>query len=114
MKILVGDTVVVRTGKDKGKTGKVLAFTKDKKRVLVEGVGAVIKHVKPRQGAEGGRVETFAPIDVSNVGVLDEKSGKASRVGYSFDKAGVKSRMLKSTGAVLPNNFSRSTKGKTV
>lgn len=113
MKIKVGDTVMVLAGKDKGKAGVIKAFSKDKTRVLVEGVNKIIKHVKPRQGMEGGRMELFASIHVSNVNIVDPKTKKASRVGYEFDKTGAKKRIAKSSGAELVSIFDKGTKGKT-
>ena len=100
-KIKSGDTVVVITGSDKGKTGKVLRVLTDKDRVVVEGVNRVWKHVKPSQRhPQGGRIQKDAPIHVSNVQVLDPTSGKPTRVKFE-DRDGVKHRIAVRSGADL-------------
>ncbi|MCQ2135758.1 MAG: 50S ribosomal protein L24 [Bacteroidales bacterium] len=86
MHIKKGDTVVVNAGADKGKTGKVLEMIVDKDRVIVEGINMVSKHTKPNsKHPQGGIVKQEAGIHVSNVQLIDPKSGKATRVGYKFD-----------------------------
>ena len=75
------DTVVVLTGEDKGKTGKVLQIIKDKERAIVEGVNMVSKSQKPSaKNPQGGIVKQEAPIHISNLSLIDPKSGKATRV----------------------------------
>ena len=82
-----GDTVVVRAGKYKGKTGTVLATHPTLNKVTVEGINIVKKHVKPnRQYPQGGIIEMTKPIDVSKVGIQDPTSKQASRISYTFDK----------------------------
>ncbi|MBU4480998.1 50S ribosomal protein L24 [Patescibacteria group bacterium] len=85
MKIKKGDTVLIISGKYRGKTGKVLrAFPKGGK-VLVEGVNIIKKHQKPRKTGEKGQViEMPSPINISNVQLLCPKCGKATRVGYKI------------------------------
>ena len=84
-RIRSGDTVVVVTGKDKGKTGKVLQVFLKEQRVVVEGVNRSVKHLKPaRIGEKGQRLEFNAPIHMSNVMIADPKSGKATRVRYEL------------------------------
>lgn len=86
MHIKKGDTVVVNAGADKNKTGKVLEVIVDKDRVIVEGINMVSKHTKPNsKHPQGGIVKQEAAIHVSNVQLVDPKSGKATRVGYKFD-----------------------------
>lgn len=81
MKIKKGDNVIVLTGKDKGKTGKVLRSLPDLDKVVVEGVNIVKKHQKSRQqGKPGERIDKTVPIHVSNVALLD-KAGKPTRIG---------------------------------
>jgi len=88
MKIKKGDTVVVMTGRpeDKGRSGKVIAVYPDTQRVLVEGCNMVKKHTKvgqtPRGAKTGGIITQEAPIHVSNVMLLDDETGKPTRVGY--------------------------------
>ena len=83
MKIKKGDKVIVIAGADKGKIGTVQKAFPKLNRVVVDGVNLVTKHQKPTQAnPNGGRVELYAPIHVSNVAIYDEKEKKASRVGY--------------------------------
>jgi len=77
------DTVIVITGKDKGKKGRVIVAYPRENRVLVEGVNMVKKHTKPSpKNPQGGIIEQEAPIHVSNVMLVDPKSGLPTRVGY--------------------------------
>ena len=81
-----GDTVYVNAGNDKGKTGKVLEVITAKNRAIVEGVNMVSKHTKPNaKNPQGGIVSQEAPIHVSNLQLIDPKSGKPTRVGYRMD-----------------------------
>lgn len=93
------DTVVVISGKDKGKKGRVLRAYPKENRVLVEGVNQVKKHQRPTQmDPQGGIVTQEAPIHVSNVMLEDPKSGEPTRVGYTFLKNGKKVRYAKKSG----------------
>lgn len=93
------DTVVVRTGKYKGKTGKVLAVHPAENKVTVEGVNIVKKHQKPnKEYPQGGIIEITKPIDVSKVGLQDPATKKATRIGYKVTKEGAKTRVAKSSG----------------
>ena len=93
-----GDTVYVNAGNDKGKTGKVLSVNPSKDRVIVEGVNMVKKHTKPNsKQPQGGIVEKEAGIHISNLQLIDPKSGKATRVGYKFVD-GKKVRYAKKSG----------------
>jgi large subunit ribosomal protein L24 len=98
MKIKKGDTVIVLTGKDKGKQGEVLSVQRDDNRVVVAGINLVKKHVKPSATSTGGIVAKELSIHASNVSLIDPKSGKATRVGYKIDTAGVKTRVAKKSG----------------
>lgn len=101
MHVKKGDKVMVISGKDKGKTGIVLAAYPKKDRVIVEGVNIIKKHAKPSQdNPQGGIITMEAAIHVSNVMPIDPKSGKPTRVGYQIidDK---KVRIAKKSGAVL-------------
>ncbi len=99
IRIKKGDTVMVRAGKHKGKTGKVLQVHPKDNKVTVEGINIVKRHRKPTQAQpQGGIIELTKPIWVSKVGVLDSGSKKPSRVGYKLDDKGAKSRVLKSSG----------------
>jgi len=94
-----GDTVVVRIGKDKGKTGKVLATHPSENKVTVEGINIVKKHQKPnRAHPQGGIIELTKPIWVSKVAIVDPTTKKPSRIGYATAKDGAKVRVFKSSG----------------
>ena len=93
------DTVVVLAGEDKGKTGKVLKVLVEKNRALVEGVNMVSKSTKPSaKNPQGGIVKQEAPIHISNLSLLDPKSGKATRVGIKVTEDGKKVRIAKKSG----------------
>ena len=104
MHVKKGDTVLVISGKDRGMTGKVIAAYPREQRVLVEGVNRIRKHTKIGQnqrGAKtGGIVTQEAPIDASNVMVVDS-DGKPTRVGYRIDENGQKVRIARTTGKDL-------------
>jgi large subunit ribosomal protein L24 len=94
-----GDTVMVRSGKYKGKTGKILAVHPKDNKVTVEGINIVKRHRKPTQvQPQGGIIELTKPIWVSKLGLLDSGAKKPSRIGYKTDSKGTKIRFLKSSG----------------
>ncbi len=100
MKIHSGDQIVVISGKDKGKKSKVLRANPTENTVVVEQVGLVTRHMK-RQGSTPGQKVTFEkPIDVSNVMLLDPKTGNPTRIGYRVEN-GKKVRFAKSSGTTL-------------
>ena len=102
MRIKKGDTVVVVAGKDKGKKGKVIQAMPTESRVIVENVNMVTKHKKPNQRVQqGGIVHQEAPINVSNVMILDPKEKVATRIGYKMLENGKKVRIAKKSGEVL-------------
>lgn len=85
MKIRKGDTVLIISGKDRGKNGKVLSVFPKEKKLLVEGVNLRKKHAKPKkQGEKGQVVEIFSPIAVSSAALVCSKCGKQTRVGYKI------------------------------
>ena len=93
------DTVIVLTGEDKGKTGKVLKVLVDKNRALVEGVNMVSKSTKPSaKNPQGGIVKQEAPIHISNLSLIDPKSGKATRIAIRINEDGKKVRIAKKSG----------------
>ena len=101
MHVKTGDKVMVITGKDKGKTGVILASFPKKNRVLVEGVNIAKKHSKPSQmNPQGGIISQEAPIHVSNVMPIDPKTGEPTRVGIKVEN-GNKVRYAKKSGEVL-------------
>ena len=98
-KIRKGDEVIVTTGNDKGKRGKVSARI-DASHVVVDGVNVVKKHVRPNpmKGTTGGIVDKTMPIHQSNVAIFNAASGKADRVGIKLLADGKKVRVFKSSG----------------
>jgi len=102
MHVKKDDMVVVISGADKGKKGKVLQSFPKKNRVIVEGVNMVTKHVKPsRQMQQGGRVHQEASINVSNVMLYDPKSKTGTRVKHDILEDGTKVRVSVKSGEVL-------------
>ena len=96
MNFKVGDEVVVITGSDKGKTGKILNVLRAENKVVVEGVHVVKKHQKPTGQETGGIVDREAPINASNVMLVDPKTKKRTRVGHTTDpKTNKKIRIAK-------------------
>jgi large subunit ribosomal protein L24 len=87
MKIHKGDKVIVTKGKDRNEIANVIGIVPEAKKILVEGVNQVKKHVRPRkQGQKGQRVEIEMPFDVSNVMLVCPKCNKGTRVGYKYIK----------------------------
>ena len=102
MKVKKDDTVIVISGKDRGRRGKVLGTIPKKDAVVVEGVNIATCHVKPRrQGEEGGIVKREAALRVCKVQVVCPKCDKPARIGYKFDSDGKKNRVCKRCGATL-------------
>ena len=110
MNVKVNDNVLVLTGKYKGKQGKVLKTDPKANTVIVEGVALVHKHEKARKANETSRIVTEeAPIDASNVEIVCDKCGKATRVGHIVVD-GKKARVCKKCGAVLDKAFVKKAK----
>ena len=94
-----GDTVYVNAGNDKGKTGRVLRVLVSKNRAVVEGLNMVSKSAKPSaKHPQGGIIKMEAPIHVSNLNLLDPKSGKPTRVGRRKNEEGKTVRYSKKSG----------------
>ena len=97
-----GDTVIVNAGNSKGQTGKVLKVLVEKQRAVVEGVNIVSKSTKPSaQHPQGGIIKQEAPIHISNLNVVDPKTGKATRVGRKVGANGKLVRYAKKSGEEL-------------
>ncbi len=96
MRLKKGDTVIVVSGKDKGKSGAIVRVLPDVRKVVIDGVGVVKRHIGQRGRQSGHIVEAPRPIDVSNVMLKDPKGGKPSRVSRA-DGA----RVAKSSGSTL-------------
>ena len=98
-KIKKGDSVVVRSGKDKGRTGTVLQVLPKDGKVLVSGVNVAARHRKPTQvNPQGGIERREAPMAISKVGLADPKTGKATRVRFETGKDGKKVRVAVKSG----------------
>jgi large subunit ribosomal protein L24 len=103
-RIRSGDSVVVLTGKDRGKTGKVRQVLPRENRVIVEGVNIVKRHTKARgPGQPGGIIEKEAPLHISNVAIADPSTGKPTRVGFRLEADGSKVRVAKASGQLIPD-----------
>jgi large subunit ribosomal protein L24 len=106
MRIKAGDEVIVIAGNDKGEQGTVQRVIPRKNRVVVSGVNIVKKHQKPRPTggrtqAQGGIIEFEAPIDVSNVMLVDPETGEPTRIGIRRDEDGRRIRYAKKSGVEL-------------
>ncbi|MEJ2585098.1 MAG: 50S ribosomal protein L24 [Robiginitalea sp.] len=101
IRIKSGDTVRVIAGDHKGSEGKVLRVLRDRNKAIVEGINTVSKHEKPSaQNPQGGIVEKEAPIHISNLSLIDPKSGDATRVGFEV-REGSKVRVAKKSNEVI-------------
>ena len=94
-----GDTVYVLAGEDKGRQGRVLEIQAAKNRAIVEGINIVSKSTKPTaKHPQGGIIKMEAPIHISNLALIDPKSGKPTRVGFRVNEKGEKVRYAKKSG----------------
>ena len=94
-----GDTVVVNTGESKGQKGRVLEVITKTNRAIVEGVNMIKKHTKPNaESPQGGIIEKEAPVHISNLMVVDPKSGQATRIGRRLNDDGKLIRFSKKSG----------------
>lgn len=101
LKIKKGDKVVVISGGSKGKEGEVIRVMPQDNKAIVDGVNMVSKHTKPSaKNPQGGIVKTEAPIHISNLALIDPKSGKATRVGYKME-GDKKVRVSKKSGEAI-------------
>lgn len=97
-----GDTVLVLSGDEKGKKGKILSVDQTKRRAIVEGLNMVTKHIKPTANTpQGGIEKKEAPIHISNLQLVDPKSGDATRIGRKRNDDGKLVRYSKKTGEVI-------------
>jgi large subunit ribosomal protein L24 len=98
-KLRKGDTVVVLSGKDKGKQGTIASVDPKAGKAVVDGVNMAIRHTRQSQTSQGGRLPKAMPIALSNLAIVD-KNGKASRVGFRME-GDKKVRFAKTTGEVI-------------
>ena len=101
LKFKKGDKVVVRTGRDKGKSGEVLKIYPSRNRAIVQGVNRVKRHTAPTQSSAGGIIEKEATIDVSNLAHLDPKDDQPTKVGFKTLDDGRKVRFAKRSGEII-------------
>jgi large subunit ribosomal protein L24 len=102
IKIRKGDTVQVIAGDDKGKTGRVLTVDEVKQRVVVEKINFVKRHTKARKaGVQSGILEREAPIHISNVMLVDPRTGEGTRIGVRVLPDGTRERFARATGETI-------------
>lgn len=100
-KVKKGDEVVVIAGKEKGKKGKIVKILTTESRVIVGGVNMVKRHTKPSRTGAGGIVEKEGSLHISNVQLVDPKTGKGTRVGFKKLQDGSKVRVARKSGEVI-------------
>jgi large subunit ribosomal protein L24 len=104
MKLRTDDNVIVVSGKDKGKTGKILRVDRRRDRVYVEGINIVKRHTRPnpaRPNAQVGVIEREGPVHISNVALVDPKENKPTRVGTRRTEDGKRMRVTKRSGTEI-------------
>lgn len=111
MKYLIGDTVVVTAGKEKGISGAITKINRTAGKVVIDGINKRVRNIKARPGQAGSRAEFFAPIDISNIAIVDPKTKKPSRVGFKIE-GGKKIRISKASGETLVAPSSTKSKSK--
>ncbi|MEL6316234.1 MAG: 50S ribosomal protein L24 [Pseudomonadota bacterium] len=100
-KLKKGDRVVVLTGRDKGREGQITQVMPAEGRALVDGINMVTRHQKQSAGQQGGRMQKAAPIQLSNLALVDPKEGGPTRVGFKIGEDGKKVRFAKKSGEVI-------------
>lgn len=100
-KIRKGDQVVILNGREKDRKGEVLRVLRKDGRVVVQGINIVKRHSRPQAGNPGGVIEKEASLALSNVALVDPKTGEATRVGFKFLDDGRKVRFAKKSGEVV-------------
>ncbi|WP_407530545.1 50S ribosomal protein L24 [Methylobacterium oryzisoli] len=100
-KVKKGDTVIVLTGRDKGRSGEVIQVMPKENRALVRGVNLVKRHQRQTQNQEGGIISKEAAIDLSNLALRDPKDGQPTRVGFRILEDGRKVRFAKRSGDLI-------------
>ncbi|MCD6246195.1 50S ribosomal protein L24 [candidate division WOR-3 bacterium] len=102
LKLKKGDKVIVIRGKDKGKSGKILAVMPTSKRAIVEGVNMIVRHQKARKAEEqSGLIKKEAPVSIANLKLVCPNCGEPTRVGYMILENGKKARICKVCGEML-------------
>lgn len=101
MKYKVGDTVTITAGKDKGKSGEISQVLATSNQVVVKGINVVKRHLKSRDGIEGGIYPVDKPISVANIALVDPTTKEPTRIGYKVLDSGKKVRIAKKSGTEL-------------
>ena len=101
MKLKKGDQVIVRTGRDKGRKGEIIKMFPDENRALVRGINMVQRHQTQTASQQGGIIAKEAPVDLSNLAIVDPKSGGPARIGYKNLEDGRKVRIARPSGEVI-------------
>ncbi|MEM8571010.1 MAG: 50S ribosomal protein L24 [Pseudomonadota bacterium] len=99
-KLRRGDQVIVLAGKDKGKKGEITRMIPKENRAVVSGVNVAVRHQRQTQNSQGGRIAKEMPINLSNLALVDPKSGEATRVGFRMED-GKKVRFAKKSGEAI-------------
>jgi large subunit ribosomal protein L24 len=99
-KLKKGDRVVVLAGRDKGKEGDILRVIPKENRAVVSGINVVVRHQRQSQSSQGGKIPVEAPIQLSNLALIDPKDGGPTRVGFRFEE-GRKVRFAKKSGETI-------------
>ncbi|SDU21015.1 50S ribosomal protein L24 [Stappia sp. ES.058] len=100
-KIKKGDTVVVLTGRDKGKSGEIVSISPQDNKATVRGVNVVRRHQRQTAQSEGGIISKELPVHLSNLALADPKDGKPTRVGFQVKEDGTKVRVAKRSGDLI-------------
>ncbi len=100
-RIRKGDKVVVLTGRDKGRTGEVIEVRPAENRALVRGVNMVKRHQRQTTNQDGGIISKESPVHLSNIAIVDPKTGKPTRIGFRIEADGRKVRIAKRSGAEI-------------
>lgn len=101
MKLKIGDNVKIMAGKDKGKTGEISKILSDRNKVVVKGVNIAKRHLKSREGIEGGIYPVEKPVPTSSVALIDPVTKEPTRVGYKVLANGKKVRIAKKSGSEI-------------
>ena len=101
MRLKTGDKVIVITGSNKGKSGTIKKVLRSENRVVVEGINIVKKHIKGNGQQAGSITDVEAPVNASNVMIIDPKTKKPTRIGHKIDKDGKKIRITKKSNSSL-------------
>lgn len=111
MKFKVNDTVLITTGKDKGKQGKITRVLPKKQAVIVEEMNMYTRHIRPYAGQSGDRVRRERPLATAKIAIINDK-GQPDRIGYQVGKDGSKERVFRKTGKVITEASQKTAKTK--